>query len=105
MFQLFYADVVKIDRDVAYVAMVVHVCCKCLSLMFHLFLYTYVASVSDASRCKRAALQSSASRRCWPQQLFVGFAGVCYLQSAGQQEPTRPRVKPPKPSRARKDFF
>jgi hypothetical protein len=38
----------KIDWDVAYVAMVVHVCCKRLSQMFHLFLCTYVVSVSDA---------------------------------------------------------
>jgi hypothetical protein len=34
-----------VDRDVA---MVVHVCCKRLSLMFYLFLYMYIASVSDA---------------------------------------------------------
>jgi hypothetical protein len=32
-----HTDVTKIDRDVAYVAMVVHVCCKRLSPMFHLF--------------------------------------------------------------------
>jgi uncharacterized CHY-type Zn-finger protein len=37
MFQLFHANVAKVDRDVAYVAMVVHVCCKRLSPMFHLF--------------------------------------------------------------------
>jgi hypothetical protein len=30
-------DVAKVDRDVAYVAMVVYLCCKRLSLMFHLF--------------------------------------------------------------------
>jgi hypothetical protein len=30
-------DVVKVDRDITYVAMVVHVCCKLLFLMFHLF--------------------------------------------------------------------
>jgi hypothetical protein len=38
-------DVAKVDRDVAYVAMVVHLCCKCLSLIFHLFFQIYVASV------------------------------------------------------------
>ena len=38
-------NVIKVDRDVAYVAMVVHVCCKLLFLMFHLFFQTYVASV------------------------------------------------------------
>ena len=37
-------DVVKVDRDVAYVAMVVHLCCI-ESPMFHLFFQTYVASV------------------------------------------------------------
>jgi hypothetical protein len=31
--------------DVAYVTMVVHICCKRLFLMFHLFFQTYVASV------------------------------------------------------------
>ena len=36
MFQLFHADVAKVDRDVADVVMVVHVCCKRLSPMFHL---------------------------------------------------------------------
>ena len=38
-------DVAKIDRNVTYVAMVVHVCCKHLSQMFYLFFQTYVASV------------------------------------------------------------
>jgi hypothetical protein len=33
---VFQMDVAKVNRDVAYVAMVVHVCCKGLSLMFHL---------------------------------------------------------------------
>jgi hypothetical protein len=38
-------DVANIDQDVGYVAMVVHVCCKRLSLMFRIFFQTYVASV------------------------------------------------------------
>jgi hypothetical protein len=38
-------DLVKVDPDVAYVAMVVHVCCKRLFLMFYLFFQTYVASI------------------------------------------------------------
>jgi hypothetical protein len=33
---MFQMDVVKVDPDVAYVAMVVHVCCKGLLPMFHL---------------------------------------------------------------------
>jgi hypothetical protein len=43
--QLFHADVAKVDQDVAYVAMVVHVCCKGLSPMFHLCFRMDVASV------------------------------------------------------------
>jgi hypothetical protein len=40
---VFQMDVAKVDRDVAYVAMVVHVCCNGLLPMFHLD----VAYVSD----------------------------------------------------------
>jgi hypothetical protein len=54
MLQVFQMDVAKVDRDVAYVAMVIHVCCKGLLLMFHLCfpdvcckcVYPYVAYVS-----------------------------------------------------------
>jgi hypothetical protein len=42
---VFHVDVAKVDRDVAYVAMVVHVCCKLLFPMFLLFFHMYVASV------------------------------------------------------------
>ena len=46
MLQVFHVDVAKVDRDVAHVAMVVHVCCKLLFPMFNLcFLQTYVTSV------------------------------------------------------------
>ena len=56
LFQLFqiYVSIVscgccKIDRDVAHVAMVVHVCLQApIPQCFICFLYTYVASVSDA---------------------------------------------------------
>jgi len=37
MFQVFHTDVAKVDRDVPYVAMVVHVCCKRLSQCFSCF--------------------------------------------------------------------
>jgi hypothetical protein len=36
MLQVFHTDVAKIDRDIAYVAIVVQVCCKPLFPMFHL---------------------------------------------------------------------
>jgi hypothetical protein len=34
---VFHMDVAKVDRDVAYVAIVVHVCCKLLFPIFHQF--------------------------------------------------------------------
>jgi hypothetical protein len=43
--KVFHMDVAKVDRDVTYVAMVVHVGCMRLFQMFHLFFQTYVASV------------------------------------------------------------
>jgi hypothetical protein len=60
MLEVFCLDVAKVDRDVACVAMVVHVCCKRMLTMFHMFFsdlcckcvylmlhmfHTYVASV------------------------------------------------------------
>jgi hypothetical protein len=36
MLQAFQMDVAKVDQDVAYVTMVVHVCCKGMLPMFHL---------------------------------------------------------------------
>jgi hypothetical protein len=44
MFKCFRMDLTKVNRDVAYVAIVVHVCYECLLSMFYLF-STYVASV------------------------------------------------------------
>jgi hypothetical protein len=49
MFQRYVASVsygcCEVDRDVAYVAIPMHVCCKCLFKIFHLFFHKYVASV------------------------------------------------------------
>jgi hypothetical protein len=45
MSQLFYADVAKVDGDVAYVVMVVHVCCKGLFPKFHMCFQMYVENV------------------------------------------------------------
>jgi hypothetical protein len=42
---MFRMHVAKVDRDVAYNAMVVHVYCKSLFSMFYLFFQTYVESV------------------------------------------------------------
>jgi hypothetical protein len=37
MLQVFHMDIAKVDRDVSYVAIVVHVCYERLFQMFHLF--------------------------------------------------------------------
>jgi hypothetical protein len=39
MLQVYYLDVAKVDPDVAYVAISIHVCYKSLFQMFYLFLY------------------------------------------------------------------
>ena len=48
MLQVFHVDVAKVDQDVAYVAMAIHVCCKSLIQTFQLF-QIYVSRV--LSRC------------------------------------------------------
>jgi hypothetical protein len=45
MLQVFHVDIAKVDQDVAYVAMAIHVYWKRLFQMFYLFLQTYVANV------------------------------------------------------------
>jgi hypothetical protein len=47
MLQVFHLDIAKVDRDVAHVAMAIHVCFKCIFQMFNLFFQTFVASVSS----------------------------------------------------------
>jgi hypothetical protein len=42
---VFHIDIAKVDRDVAYIAMAVHICCKLLFPIFDLFFQTYVAIV------------------------------------------------------------
>jgi hypothetical protein len=67
--QVFYIDVVKADRDVAHVAMVIHVCFKCRFQMFHLF-QTYVESVSSGCCKNRFGC-------CIYMQAFQMFSYVC----------------------------
>jgi hypothetical protein len=43
--QVFHIDVAKVDYDIAYGAMVVHVCCKLLCSNISSIFKTYVASV------------------------------------------------------------
>jgi hypothetical protein len=67
MFQVFHADVTKVDRNVAYVVMVIHVCCKCVFPMFHLFF--------------RRTLQVCLSRYyiCFTHILQVFYMDVAYV--------------------------
>jgi len=53
MLQLFHTDVAKVDRDVAHVTMVVHVCCKGLFPIFHQCFRMYVASMFLSGCCIR----------------------------------------------------
>jgi len=50
MLQVFRIGVANVDRDVAQVAMAIHVCFKCMFQMFHLY-QTYVARFSSGC-CK-----------------------------------------------------
>ena len=81
MLQVFHMNVAIVDRDVAYVTMAKHVCCKplfqifylffsnecykCFYLMLHMF-HTYVANVSDTCFkyfiCLKRMLQICSSR-------------------------------------------
>ena len=38
MLQMFYLDVAKVDRNVALVAVAIHICFKCMFQMFYLVL-------------------------------------------------------------------
>jgi hypothetical protein len=64
--QAFHVDVANVDQDVA---MAIHICFKCMFLMFHLF-QAYVASV--LSRCCKSR------SGCWIyMQVFQVFSYVC----------------------------
>ena len=45
MLQVFHMDVTKVDRDVAYVVIVLHVRCKLMFPMFHLFFFRRMLQV------------------------------------------------------------
>jgi hypothetical protein len=56
-------DVVKVDRDVAYVPMFVHVCCKLLFPMFHL-IYRRKCVYFECCICFRTYVASVLSGCC-----------------------------------------
>ena len=49
--QVLYIDVAKVDRDVAHIVMVIHVCFKCIFQMFHLFQKNVASGLSRC--CKK----------------------------------------------------
>jgi hypothetical protein len=67
---MFYMDVAKVYRDVAHVAMAVHVCCKRLFQMFHLFLDV----------CCNIAYVSHISCKCfmWMLHMFLMTFFKCF---------------------------
>jgi hypothetical protein len=67
MFQLFHVDVAKVDQNIAYVAIVVHVCYKRLFPMFHLFF-----------RCM-LQVRLSGCCICFTHMLQVFYLDVAYV--------------------------
>ena len=50
MLQVFHLDVAKVDRNIAHVAVAIHVCFKCMFQIFHL-VFLDVCLQSVLSRC------------------------------------------------------
>jgi hypothetical protein len=42
---VFHIDVAKVDRDVAHISMAIHICCKRMFQIFHLFFKCMFTSV------------------------------------------------------------
>jgi hypothetical protein len=77
---VFRMDVVKVDPDVAHVAMAIYVCCKSLFKMFHLF-YTYVANViTGGCICCNGFVTSVFSKRFICFQTYVAIVFILVLQ-------------------------
>jgi len=74
MFQVFHGNIAKVDRDVAYIAMIVHICCKCLFPMFDLFF-------SDV--CFKCVYLDVlyVSHICFTHMLQIFFLDVAYVRN------------------------
>jgi hypothetical protein len=46
---MFHIYVAKLDRDVAYIAIVIHVCCNLLFSMFHISIYVATVFILDVA--------------------------------------------------------
>jgi hypothetical protein len=89
MLQLFNIDVAKVDRNVAQVAMAIHVCSKCFICFRRILQVFYlgvakidldVAYTSKRFRCFHTYVVSVSSRYCiylhWLHTCFYVFSGV-----------------------------
>jgi hypothetical protein len=87
--QVFHIDIAKVDQDVTYVAMAIHVCCKRLFGMFHLFFsdicckyfYLNVAYVSHIYCKKSLYLDVAYVLQCLFEVLsdiFVSVSDACF---------------------------
>ena len=75
---MFRMDVAKIDRDVAYVAMVVHVCCKRLFPIFYLFFRRMLqVCLFGCCICFTHMLQMFYLDVAYVYNGFQVFSGVC----------------------------
>jgi hypothetical protein len=111
---VFYTDVAKVDRNVAHVSMTVHICCKLLFSIFHLFfsnvcckrvyldivyVFTYmmqvfylnVAYVYNGFKCF-SSIFTSVSDACF--KCFIYFqtyvASKCFKTRASVASPSSP---------------
>jgi hypothetical protein len=74
---VFYMDVAKVDRDVTYAAVAIHVYCKSLFQMFHLFFQTYVVCLSGCCKCVYLSVTyvSHIYCKCFIWKLYMFFNG------------------------------
>jgi hypothetical protein len=83
MLQVFHVDVAKVDRDVAYVAMTIHVCCKRLFLMFQLFQMDVARVLSGCYICFILMLQvfhsDVANVFILMLQVFSSIYSICFV--------------------------
>jgi hypothetical protein len=73
-------DVAKVDHDVAYIEMVVHVCCKRMFPMFHLFLYlcckcVYLDVAYISVDAKNVVMRATQSKPDDPLSFNAGLVG------------------------------
>jgi hypothetical protein len=66
MLQVLYIDVAKVDRDVAHIVMLIHVCFKYMFQMFHLFQINVTRVLSGCSKSKSGCC------------IYMHVASICF---------------------------